>query len=1552
MRPHPEHEVGRPSHVVGIGASAGGLNALEQFFGSIHPDSGMAFVVIQHLSPDFKSLMDDLLSRHTAMPIHQVTSGIELEANHIYLIPPKSRMTVKDEKLYLTDKVVSQLPELPIDIFFHSLADDAGERAVGVILSGTGSDGSRGIVSIHKQGGMVIVQSPESAQFDGMPRSAIATGLCDFTLAPDRIPRILREYGISPLAVRNRRDDHRELFEDEGEFAQLFVLLRRSYGLDFSPYRRSTVGRRIRRRMEFRQVPELTAYAAILSGDPDELELLYKDLLIGVTEFFRDRQAFRFLEQEVIPRLFLTLQREEELRVWSAACATGEEAYSLAILLLEQAERCGYSGKITIFATDVHKCSLEAASQGYYDGEQLANVSPERLGKFFKKEGHDLYRVTTELRKLVLFAPHNLLSDPPFTRLDLVCCRNLLIYFQPAVQEKVVSLFHFALKKEGVLFLGSSEGVGAFSGEFEVMAGEYKLFRKLRDVKPSINLKALPPRNGVHLPVSPPPLPSTRMVSLERRTLVDYDILLRRYLPPGVLVDENRNILHYFGNVAEYLKHPEGRAERDILRLTEDTLQSALTTALQRSGSTRQSVTISDIRVSRRGEGLLLNLTVDPLHDEKSRSTHYHIRFERVRPVELSPPSAEQQEGADAVGFDAGAHYRQHICDLEAQLHSTGENLDSTVEELQSSNEELQATNEELLASNEELQSTNEELHSVNEELYSVNSEFERKNQELKQLNTDYDNLLASTDAGTIFLDRQLRIRKFNPAITSFFKLLPQDIGRPIDHIAYHLARQDEMLADIRRVLEGGTTLEKEESTRDGRYLLNRIMPFCTENGRVEGVVITFTDITLIKGVEQEVSRLNLQLEQKLSQLREEIEVRRRTEDALRTQEIFARATIDAQNAQICVLDEAGMITVTNRAWKQFALANNAKAGSFGEGVNYLEICDRAGGEGEADALEFARGIRAVMSGLRADFSLEYPCIAFTSERWFQGKASRFVVEGERYTVVVHEEITARKQAEQELRMAKQEAEIANQAKSDFLANMSHEIRTPMNAVLGLAQLLEKEPLTSDQQGMVRQIRASGVTLLGIINDILDLSKLEAGRLTIEARPFALVPLLENLASMQGTIARGKGLTLRLEPPYGAPDGVTGDPLRLEQILLNLMGNAVKFTERGEILIRIRPVGECDGVIRLRFEILDSGIGMAPETIARLFQPFSQGDGGISRRFGGTGLGLSISKRLVELMEGSIGVESVAGVGSTFWFELPFGRTLVPVAVTASPLCAPRREGGRLAGLHILTVDDNSINLKLLARALEQEAAHATLAKNGREALQCLEEQPRRFDAVLMDVQMPVMDGLSATCAIRGELGLTELPVIAVSAGVLREERQRALDAGVNAFLPKPVDLEEMVALILHWAGRSTVAEGGPVLLSKPEMPLPGPGDALLPELFPAVDIARGIANCNGDEEFYRELLCELVRTHGDDAVRMREAVNGGNIIGATQVAHALKGVAGNLALSTVYRIVKDLEVTLKDNRLDLVDPLFLCLADALGELRFLSERQTFPADSAADLLV
>ncbi len=1548
-----------PSYVVAIGASAGGLNALEEFFDHMPAASGMAFVVIQHLSPDFKSLMDDLLARHTRMPIHRVSNGIPLEPDSIYLIPPKSHMTVTDGHLYLTGRGESQHVDLPIDIFLHSLAKDAGDRAIGIILSGTGSDGSRGIVSVHEKGGLILVQAPESSQFDGMPRNAVATGVVDFVLAPESMPHVLVEYAANPLAVRSRARTDLEVFADEGEFAGVFALLRRHYNLDFSKYKGATVGRRISRRMDFRQIPEVADYVAILSGDPGELDALYADLLIGVTEFFRDSQAFACLEEQVLPALFSRLSDMDDLRVWSAGCATGEEAYSLAILLIEQAERRGFTGKMTVFATDVHKRSLDIASQGVYDRDCLSKVSPERLARFFKREGDNHYRVSNDLRKAVVFAAHNLLSDPPFTKVDLICCRNLLIYFQPGAQEKVIALFHFALKKDGILFLGSSEGLGSFAAEFETIASQYKLYRKIRDLKLAIDLDQSRPMSGQRLPQLQLGAPPGRLVSIDRQLLADYDTLLRRALPPGVLIDEHRKILHYFGAVAEFLKTPQGRAENDLLQLAADNLQIALSTGLQRAGKTGQRHVMRNVRVPRGDAERLIDLIIDPLPDDKSRSTHYHVTFERIREVEaVAAPPVEPLGESDTDRFDSAGHYRQHITDLELELQSTRENLQTTVEELQTSNEELQATNEELLAANEELQSTNEELHSVNEELYSVNAEFERKNLELKQLNTDHDNLLTSIDIGTVFLDRDLRIRKFNPAIAAFFKLLPQDLGRPIDHIAYQLASQDEMLADIRSVLDSGAPAVREVATRDGNWLLKRIVPFRTEAGAVEGVVLTFTDITKVKEAELLGLRLNEELEAK---------VRQRTLDLEREiveRQIAERQAAVSRDHYLSILKDApaliwragldGRCDWFNDTWLAFTgrtMEQEAGEG-WAEGVHpedlhrclrtytqaferrepfemeyrlrrhdgiyrwivdigrpffaiggafagYIGYCfdidDRKvnefqmqrnqlrleslltvsqfAGEDIQQLLELTLSEALALTASPIGYLYHYDETSrqFTLNSWsgkvmeqctvidpqtcyeldktglwgevvrqrqplllndFQAEHplkkgypaghvelkrflsvpifDREVIVG--VIAVANKEepyeandllqlrllsdaawkIAERQRDEQRLKKAKEEADAANRAKSEFLANMSHEIRTPMNGVLGMCQLLAMTELTGEQREYVDTLQVSSDNLLSIINDILDLSKIEANKVDLATEEFNPVRCLEHVARIQRPLLESKGVGLTVDLAGDIPQLALGDELRVQQILLNLLSNAVKFTHKdGVVVLRARVAGHRADAVDLRVEVRDTGIGIAPDAHEKIFEPFSQEDGSITRQFGGTGLGLTISRRLAELMGGSIVVDSAPGTGSCFTVTLPLALGRGPLAAEV----AGRESGAspEVPPLRVLLVDDHPINGKYESTLIGKLGHQVSIAQNGEECLALLSREI--FDLVLMDIQMPVMNGEQALRAIRASQKpeVSALPVIALTAYAMDGERNRFIEGGFDGYLSKPLVVEELV---------------------------------------------------------------------------------------------------------------------------------------------------------------
>lgn len=854
-----------PSHVVGVGASAGGLEALEKLFSEMPTNLGFAYVIVQHLSPDFESLMDELLARHTRLSIHRVIDGMEVLADSIYLIPPRKEMIISEGKLLLTDRDPAPAFTLPIDMFFRSLADDFGPRAIGVVLSGTGTDGTRGVLEIKKSGGLVLVQSPETAKFDGMPRSAVGTGVADKIQAPELMGATLNAISnASPSfgSLSLVEDDQ----ADASPHGRILVMLRERYGIDFTLYKPGTIGRRIERRMAIRNIGSSSDYLTRLSEDDEELENLYRDLLIGVTEFLRDPQAFEVLYSNVLDDMVEKLSNERSLRIWTPGCATGEEAYSLALMLHELATAKNKPLNVKIFATDLHPGALEAAGTGLYRKEALSNISEERLDRYFipQSDGHT-YRISPELRRMVVFAPQNVTKDPPFTKIDLLSCRNLLIYLQQHVQDKILSLFHFSLNKGGVLFLGPSETAGVLESEFDTVDRHWRIYRKRRDARltsvsrfpmTSLNTLAGVAPHNQHLPTEAIDIPRSPQ-SETIRLLKTYDALLDMYMPAGFLVDLHGNIIHVFGDVGPYTRPLLGRPTVDLLDILVDELRIAAGAGIQRAAKERAVVSYGGIRVGSEEDGQLVTVTARRVQgsrgNEESRAEHILVTVAPSEPIPLLP-DGELDDSSSVLpveSLDISEEARERISALEYELRYTKEHLQATNEELETSNEELQATNEEMMASNEELQSTNEELHSVNEELYTVNSEYERKISELTRLTADMDNLLHSTDVGTVFVDKEARIRKYTPAVASTFSFIPQDIGRPIDHFA-HRIRDPKMMDRIRSVLETGEGVEREVQNRAGDWLLMRILPYRTEDAEMEGAVVTLVDVTQLKEAEKQ----------------------------------------------------------------------------------------------------------------------------------------------------------------------------------------------------------------------------------------------------------------------------------------------------------------------------------------------------------------------------------------------------------------------------------------------------------------------------------------------------------------------------------------------------------------------------------------------------------------------------------------------------------------------------------------------------------------------------
>ena len=831
-------------HYVGIGASAGGLEAIELFFTHMPPDSGMAFIVVQHLSPDYKSLMVELLSKKTSIPVRRAEDGMEVLPNHVYLIPPKKNLTIFHGKLLLSEQDHSRGVNLPIDVFLRSLAEDQAERAVAIILSGTGSDGMRGVRAVKENGGMVMVQSEESAKFDGMPRSAISTGLADFVLPPDQMPKQLQAFIKHPYVAKAERAE--SLLTNEDGLIRIFAMLRERCKVDFTYYKPSTVVRRIERRMSINQVEDIKDYVSYILSNPQELITLYRELLIGVTSFFRDQEAFDLLAEKVLPDL-LRNAANRELRFWVAACSTGEEAYSLAITVRECMEQMGVTRDIKIFATDIDRDAIHFAASGSYPESIAADLSPRILSKYFHKRD-DNFQIARTIREMVVFAQHNLIKDPPFTNLDLISCRNVLIYFQPVLQRKVFEFFNFSLAADGVLFLGSSETTGDMASYFDVVDHKLKIFRSKGRLKPLTD---------THLPMAT----DTRFQEMKgqfavaRRALrpTDEERVMERfveaaspdYIPLALVVNEQFEVQHIFGDATDYFRLPSGKVVNDISKMAVKELAIPLATGIQKVLRQNQEQRFSNINLSHLGPGRMVDLRIKPMPGKKEQ-----VRLVAIFLSEGKKPGHTLDSDPHVQTYDLSKEAEDRMRDLEHELQFTRENLQATIEELETSNEELQATNEELLASNEELQSTNEELQSTNEELFTVNAELQNKILELTELHNDLDNLLSATQIGNLLLDENMEVRRFSARICDIFKLMEGDIGRPITHITHHL-QQCDPIALIREVQTSNKALEQEVQTTAGRWYLMRIVPYTVGPGTFSGTVVSFIEISLMKQVQE-----------------------------------------------------------------------------------------------------------------------------------------------------------------------------------------------------------------------------------------------------------------------------------------------------------------------------------------------------------------------------------------------------------------------------------------------------------------------------------------------------------------------------------------------------------------------------------------------------------------------------------------------------------------------------------------------------------------------------
>jgi two-component system CheB/CheR fusion protein len=841
--PEPPFSPARGSFpIVGIGASAGGLEALEHFLSHVPTNSGMAFVIVQHLSPTRKGIMPELLQRTTGMKVIQVKDRTRVQPDHVYVIPPSKDMSILHGVLHLLEPASPHGLRLPIDFFLRSLAQDQQEHSIGVILSGMGSDGTLGLRAIKENGGLVLVQDPATAKFDGMPRSAIDAGLADIVAPQDDLPGRILTYLKRTLLVHTPE----QALENKTQSAleKAIILLRTHTGHDFSLYKRNTLYRRIERRMGIHQIDKIADYIRYLQENSQELDLLFNELLIGVTSFFRDSAAWEELRESVIPALLASQPAGHALRAWVPACSTGEEAYSLAIVFKEAIGKIKSPKKFTlnVFATDLDKDAIEKARHGVYPANIAADVSPERLKQFFAEvEGG--YRVGTEIREMVVFAPQSLIMDPPFTKLDILSCRNLLIYLAPEMQKKLIPLFHYSLRPGGILFLGSAETVGGFTALFASLGGKTRLYRRTESATraepiefPSSFVPALPAGTEARLETKTP----LSLQSLADRLVLDH------YSPPAVLVNDQGNILYVSGRTGKYLEPAAGKANWNIFAMAREGLRYELTDAFQKVLRQAGAITLKGLRIGTNGEEQFVNLTVQRLEEPEPLRGLVMIVFADVAaPLETKAPGRVGKHGKATV-------HNPRLAELERKHQQVCMELQTTREEMQTSQEELRSTNEEMQSTNEELMTSKEEMQSLNEELQTVNTELQAKVDELSRSSNDMKNLLNSTDIATLFLDNDLKVRRFTTQATKIIKLIPGDAGRPITDLASDLL-YPELAADAREVLEKLGFAEKPVNARDGRWFTVRIMPYRTLDDRIDGVVITFADITVAKTLEAQL---------------------------------------------------------------------------------------------------------------------------------------------------------------------------------------------------------------------------------------------------------------------------------------------------------------------------------------------------------------------------------------------------------------------------------------------------------------------------------------------------------------------------------------------------------------------------------------------------------------------------------------------------------------------------------------------------------------------------
>jgi two-component system, chemotaxis family, CheB/CheR fusion protein len=1401
--------------LVGIAASAGGLEAFTQLLSHLPSDTGMAFVLILHLSPDRESLLREILARATQMLVSQAQDGMVVEPNRVYVIPPNTKMVLEAGMLKLSPREKLFGKYMPGDAFLTSLAAELGHLAIAVVLSGGDGDGTLGLTAIKAVGGVTFAQCENTARFDSMPTTAIATGNVDFVLSPEQIAAELVQLSRHPLSIRPQpvKETHeRGTIAAQTALMTIFALLKATTGVDFSHYKPKTLDRRIQRRMLVCKIEQLADYVGYLQVHPTEVKALYEEILIHVTSFFRDPEAFKLLETTVFPIITQNKSVELPIRIWVAGCSTGEEVYSIAICLLEFLSERDIQSSIQIFATDISELAIDKARTGIYAAERMVDVSPERRRRFFYPiEGG--YHINKAVRELCVFARQDLSSDPPFSNVDLISCRNVMIYLGDVLQKRIMPIFHYSLNATGFLLLGTSESTGKVN-LFNVIDKKYRIYAK----NPTTTLSTFSfiPSSYSTGKTSIPKGFGTKNLSDRYRpaAALDFDLqgkidrlIVDRYTPVGVVIDDKMQVLQLRGEIDRYLKLVPGVANLDLFNLVRSGFSLELRAAIDRAQQHNLPVTKKGLRSTHSAQSSF-NIQVIPFKIPHVDASQFLVLFEDVPISSGEDARSRELPPQDDLDRD-NTRLRQELTTAIEERRATQEYLRAVIQEQEYSNQDLKVANEEILSSNEELQSTNEELETAkeeiqatNEELNTTNDELRRRNAELDLVNNDLTNLLSSINIPILMLTNDLRIRRFTPMAQRLFNFIPTDNGRPLSDIRTNLNLPD-LEPLILEVLETLSVKELEVQTLTGAWYTLRIRPYRTLDNRIDGVVIVLLDIDALK----------------------------RSAATIAAARNYAEAIVETVQVPLLVLESDFRVNTANRAFcETFQVSELETAHST--------IFELGNGQWHIP------GLRSILEEIfTTDKTLENLEVAHLFDKIGQKtmllNAVKIITAGDTNRILLSiEDITERRQFETERsdlliqeQLARQSAETANRAKDEFLSNLSHELRNPLTAIVGWAQLLRTHQLeqTKIDRGL-EVIYRSAKAQSQLIEDMLDLSRISSGKLQLESRRLDVVSVVH--AAIESVQLAADAKSIQIDASSLLPTIIMGDEDRLGQVFWNLLTNAIKFTPPGgrveitAILVpsgfssvrdatRTRGFANANGSpTHTEIRVSDTGRGIGSELLPHIFDRFRQADSSSSKNTQGLGLGLSIVRQIVELHGGTVRAQSAGvGQGTTITIQLPldlaaismlegFANDLVPTErqIQALP------EATDLAGLRILVVDDEVDIVELMQYILEREGAIVTSATSAKAAIATLVAAGGGYDALLADIGMPEADGFGLIRQVRA-LGVEaggQIPAAAITAYVSERERKLALAAGFDLHLPKPIAPDRLIQMVGILTGRSS----------------------------------------------------------------------------------------------------------------------------------------------------